>query len=155
MATGEQALPAERPAAVIGYTAGVFDLFHAGHLNHLRLAREHCDYLVVGVTTDELAEEAKGSRPVVSFLERMAILQSLRVVDHVVPQVSMDKAAVWATLTFDVLFVGDHLKGTDQWRGLEEQMHERGVRVVYLPSTYARTGTLLERGLPDLVADLV
>jgi glycerol-3-phosphate cytidylyltransferase len=139
---------------VIGYTAGVFDLFHAGHLNLLRRAREQCDFLIVGVTTDELATQVKGERPVVSFLERTAILQSVRFVDHVVPQTSMDKADVWATLTFDVVFVGDALKGTDTWQALEEQMAQHGARVIYLPSTFVRSGELLDRGYPDLVADL-
>lgn len=131
----------------------MFDLFHAGHLNLLRQARGLCDFLIVGVTTDELAEQVKGELPIVSFLERMAILQSLRYVDHVVPQTSMDKEAVWATLTFDMLFVGDALKGTDDWQALEERMAAHGARVVYLPSTFVRSGELLARGLPDLVAD--
>jgi glycerol-3-phosphate cytidylyltransferase len=147
-------LPAERRPGVIGYTAGVWDLFHAGHLNLLRQASELCDFLIVGVTTDELATEVKGEAPLVSFLERMAILQSIRYVDHVVPQTSMDKSAVWATLTFDVVFVGDALKGTDDWQALEEKMAGHGARVHYLPSTFVRGGELLERGLPDLIADL-
>ena len=144
-----------RPGGTIGYTAGVFDLFHAGHLNLLRQARSLCDFLIVGVTTDELAEEVKGSRPIVSFLERAAILQSVRYVDHVVPQTSMDKAAAWETLTFDVVFVGDVLKGTNEWPVLEEQMAAVGARVIYLPATFVRSGELLERGLPDLLADLI
>lgn len=139
---------------MIGYTAGVWDLFHAGHLNLLRQARAHCDFLIVGVTTDELAEQVKDERPIVSFLERMAIVQSMRYVDHVVPQTSMDKSAVWATLTFDVVFVGDNLKGTNEWQALEERMATHGARVHYLPSTFVREGALLARGLPDLIADL-
>jgi glycerol-3-phosphate cytidylyltransferase len=140
--------------APIGYTAGVWDLFHAGHLNLLRQARELCEFLVVGVTTDELAEQVKGEPPVISFLERMAIVQSIRYVDAVVPQTSMDKTAAWATLTFDVIFVGDALRTSGNWQQLEQRMAERGARVHYLPSTYVRGGELLERGLPDLDLDL-
>lgn len=138
---------------VIGYTAGVFDLFHVGHLNLLRHARERCDYLIVGVTTDDLAQETKGHRPLISLMERMAIVQSVRYVDHVVPQTSMDKLLTWHTLKFDLLFVGDTLRGTSEWQALDVRMTGVGVPVEFLPATYSRSGELLSRGLEDLVAD--
>jgi glycerol-3-phosphate cytidylyltransferase len=150
---GPPVLPEQRRHGVIGYTAGVFDMFHAGHLHLLKQARARCDYLVVAVTTDELALEGKGSAPVVPLLERMAIVQSMRYVDHVVPQLSPDKAAAWRTFGFDVLFVGDNVRDAPQWQRNAEEMAGLGVRLEFLPATYARSGELLERGLADLVAE--
>ncbi len=148
-------LPREwsRGSAVVGYTAGVFDLFHVGHLNLFRNARHQCDLLIAGVTTDDLAEQVKGERPVVPLIERSAIVSSIRYVDQVVPQVSTDKLAAWHALRFDVLFAGDNLIGTPLWVSIESQLAPVGVRVVYLPATHVRSGELLARGLEDLVAD--
>jgi len=146
-------LPERRRPAVIGYTAGVFDMFHVGHLHLLKQARARCDYLVVAVSTDELAVQTKGSRPVVPFFERMAIVQSMRYVDHVVPQVSFDKDAAWRTFGFDVLFVGDNLRESARWRQVAEQMDALGVLLEFLPATFTRDGRLLERGALDLVAE--
>ncbi len=144
-------LPATR--TLVGYTAGVFDMFHVGHLNLFRHARASCGFLIVGVTTDELAEARKGVRPVIPLIERMAILQHVRYVDHVVPQASIDKLEAWEVLKFDVLFVGDNLRGATGWTTVEQEMAEVGVDVVYLPATHVRTGDLLSRGLQDLVSD--
>ncbi len=146
-------LPATRRHGVLGYTAGVFDMFHMGHLRLLREARQRCDYLIVGVTTDELALEVKGAAPVVPFLERIAIVQSMRYVDHVVAQLSMDKAFAWQTFGYDVLFVGDNNRGTAQWDATEHDVSTLGVQVQYLSATHERSGQLLERGLQDLVAE--
>jgi len=143
-----------RPArTLVGYTAGVFDMFHVGHLNLFRHARDQCGFLIAGVTTDELAQAQKGERPVIALVERMAIVQHVRHVDHVVPQSSMDKVEAWEVLKFDVLFVGDNLRGTGDWPDVERQMSELGVSVVYLPATHMRSGALLSRGLTDLVSD--
>ncbi len=137
------------PPVRLGYTAGVFDLFHVGHLNLFAAARRLCDFLIVGVTTDELAAETKGESPVIPLLERMAIVQSVRHVDHVVPQVSLDKTAAWSALKFDILFAGDNLRGSATWHVQEQAMERLGVQVTYLPATYVRKGQLLERGLED------
>ncbi len=134
---------------VIGYTAGVFDMFHIGHLNLLVNARERCDHLIVGVTTDDLAEQVKGERPVIPLRERMEIVQSMRYVDAVVPQESMDKLEAWQTLHFDVLFVGENVQGPE-WRGWESELAVVGARVAYLPATLDREGRLLERTASDL-----
>ena len=128
-------------------------MFHAGHLHLLKGARSRCDFLVVAVSTDELATQTKGSAPVVPFFERMAIVQSMRYVDHVVPQVSFDKGAAWRTFGFDVLFVGDNLADTPRWRQVADDMDALGVRLEFLPATYTRDGRLLERGPLDLVAE--
>ncbi len=140
------------PTPRIGYTAGLFDMFHAGHLNLLRTARLRCNFLVVGVTTGACAEQT-GRRPVVPMLERLAIVQSVRHVDHVVPQASRDKLLAWRSLQFDVLFVGDALRHEAQWQAVDRDLREVGSCVEFLPSTYRRTGELLVRGLADLVAD--
>lgn len=146
-------LPAPRRRGVVGYTAGVFDMFHMGHLHLLKQARARCDYLIVGVTTDELALESKGSPPVVPLLERMAIVESMRYVDHVIPQLSWDKVQAWQTFAYDVLFVGDNLRGTPQWDLNEREMARLGVRLEYLAATFGRSGHLLDRGLADLVSE--
>ncbi len=137
----------------VGYTAGVFDLFHVGHLNLLRQARERCGLLIVGVTSDELAKQLKGSIPVLPLLERMMIVQSVRYVDYVIPQMVPDKSEAWQTLQFDVLFAGSNLQGTPIWEEVEQDMERLGVHVVYLPATHLRSGRLLDRGLQDLVPD--
>ena len=92
---------------IIGYTTGVFDLFHVGHLNILKRAREQCDFLIVGVSTDELVEQYKNKRPVICYQERMEIVKAIRYVDRVVPQTSRDKLAAWKEHRFDKMFVGD------------------------------------------------
>lgn len=145
----------ERSAAptLVGYTAGVFDMFHMGHLNLFRAASERCGLLIAGVTTDELALQQRGERPVIPLIERMALVQHVRYVDHVVPQSTVDKTEAWEVLRFDVLFAGDNLRGTPRWLEVEREMAEVDVRVVYLPATHVRSGELLSRGLRDLVAD--
>ena len=95
----------------VGYTTGVFDLFHIGHLNILRRAKEQCDYLIVGVSTDELVEKEKQKRPVIPYEERVAIVEAIRYVDVVVPQVNKDKLAAYKRLKFDAMFVGSDWKG--------------------------------------------
>ena len=95
----------------------------------------------------------KGERPIIPFLERMAIVENVRYVDDVVPQVSADKLLAWDALRFDVLFAGDNMQGSPGWDDLESDLAVVGVNVVYLPATHVRTGELLARGLKDLVAD--
>lgn len=120
---------------VTGYTTGVFDMFHVGHLNLLRRARAGCDRLVVGVTTDELALARKGRAPVIPLAERMAILSELRCVDEVVRQEDMDKRAAWERLHFRRMFVGDDWKGHPRWCALEAEFAPLGVEIVYFPYT--------------------
>ena len=112
-----------------GYMAGVYDLFHVGHLNILRRAKEQCDYLIVGVSTDELVENYKHKKPVISFEERCEIVKAIRYVDEVVPQIDRDKYAAWERLRFHRMFVGD------DWKGKQDFLKEEGEEVVYLPNT--------------------
>lgn len=128
---------------IIGYTTGVFDLFHIGHLNILRRAKEQCDYLIVGVSTDELCESYKHKAPIIPFEERRAIVEAIRYVDEVVPQHDRDKYAAWQRLHFDRMFVGDDWKGTPLFEELEKQFAEVGVEIVYFPYTKGTSSTTL------------
>ncbi len=127
---------------IIGYTAGVFDLFHIGHLKLLQNARALCDKLIVGVTTDELVAY-KFRKAVIPFSERLEIVRSIRYVDAVIPQETMDKFVTWQKLKFDVMFVGDDWYNTEKWQQLDEQFAQAGVRIVYFPYTKGTSSTLL------------
>ena len=129
----------------IGYTTGVFDLFHIGHLNILKRARLECDHLIVGVTTDELAEKAKSQKPFIPFQERMDLVESVKYVDEVVPQTSYDKMEAWNNLKFDLMFVGDDWKGTEQWINIEQDFSKIGVEIIYFPYTTHTSSTILRR----------
>ncbi len=128
---------------VIGYTTGVFDLFHVGHLNLIRRARENCDRLIVGVSTDEVVEEYKGHRPIIPYAERVEIVKAIRWVDEVVPQTTMDKFAAWEKLRFNRLFHGNDWKGSAMYNEVEAKLAAVGVEVVYFPYTQGTSSTLL------------
>lgn len=132
---------------IIGYTTGVFDLFHIGHLNILRRAKEQCDYLIVGVSTDELVEQYKNKRPIISFEERCEIVKAIRYVDEVVPQKDREKFAAWERLKFHKMFVGDDWKGSALFTQLEEQFKPHGVEIVYFPYTKGTSSTFLKETL--------
>jgi len=137
---------------IVGFTSGVYDLFHIGHVNILRNAKSMCDKLIVGVTTDELVSyKKKGS--VIPFEERTEIVRSNRYVDAVVPQDNMDKFETWKKLRFDVMFVGDDWYASDKWKELEQMFSEVGVRVVYFPYTKGTSSTLLNEVLLKIRSD--
>ncbi|WP_107851292.1 adenylyltransferase/cytidyltransferase family protein [Oceanimonas marisflavi] len=127
----------------IGYTTGVFDLFHIGHLNLLRRARLECDYLIVGVTTDELAFSRKNKKPIIPFHERLEIVENIKFVDEVLPQTSMDKMKAWKNIKFDKMFVGDDWKGSPTWKTIESDFKKVGVEIIYFPYTQHTSSTLL------------
>lgn len=133
----------------LGYTTGVYDLFHIGHLNLLMRAKEQCDFLVVGVTTDNLVSY-KSKRAVIPFEERIEIIRALRCVDMVIPQNSMDKFRAWEALKFDAMFVGDDWKGTETWKNYEQQFSPLNVDIVYLPYTLHTSSTKLRDALNAL-----
>ncbi|TNM61044.1 adenylyltransferase/cytidyltransferase family protein [Streptomyces sp. NP160] len=135
---------------ITGYTTGVYDLFHIGHLRLLERAKEHCDRLVVGVTTDQLSLAVKGKTPVIPFDERRAIVSALSCVDEVVPQTSMNKREAWEAVRFDVMFVGDDWRGTPKWVALEEEFASLGVRIEYFAYTDHTSSTLLRAALSTL-----
>jgi glycerol-3-phosphate cytidylyltransferase len=127
----------------LGYTAGVFDLFHIGHLNILKKAKEYCDELIVGVSTDELVANYKNKVPVIPYEERVAIVSAIKYVDKVVPQVNRNKFEAWEKLKFDVMFVGDDWKGSKLFTEVEQQFKEVGVDIVYFPYTQGTSSTIL------------
>jgi len=127
---------------IIGYTTGVFDLFHIGHLKLLKRAKSLCDYLIVGVSTDELVRY-KHKSPVIPFEERIEIVQSIKYVDVTVPQENMNKFEAWKKLKFDVMFVGDDWYNTEKWEKFEKQFNEVGVKIIYLPYTKGTSSTLI------------
>lgn len=120
---------------IIGYTTGVYDMFHIGHLNVIARAKEKCDYLIVGVSTDELVIREKNKTPVIPYEERVAIVAALKYVDRVVPQLDKNKRAAWERYHFNKMFVGSDWKGTLQWQKFEEEFAPLGVEIVYLPHT--------------------
>ena len=128
---------------IIGYTTGVYDMFHIGHLNILRRAKEQCDFLIVGVSTDELVQKEKNKTPIISFEERVEIIKELRCVDMVVPQYNKDKVQAWNEHRFDKMFVGSDWKGTPQWNLFEEQFKPLNVEIIYLPHTEGISSTIL------------
>lgn len=138
---------------VIGYTTGVFDLFHIGHLNLLRNAKGMCDKLIVGVSTDELVEQYKNKSTVIPFHERIEIVRSLKFVDSVIPQESRNKLEAWGKIKFDVMFVGDDWFKSNKWKELDEEFQDRGVRIVYFPYTKGTSSTLINEVLSDLRGD--
>ena len=132
---------------VIGYTTGVFDMFHIGHLNILRRAKEQCDFLVVGVSTDELVEQDKNKTPIIPFEERCAIVAAIRYVDKVVSQPDKNKFAAWKKYHFQKMFVGSDWKGTPQWLKFEEEFKSVDVEIVYLDHTDGISSTILREKL--------
>lgn len=130
---------------IIGYTTGVFDMFHIGHLNILRRAKEQCDFLIVGVSTDELVQKEKNKTPIICFDERCAIVEAMKYVDKVVPQLDKNKFAAWEKYKFNKMFVGSDWKGTPQWDNFEKQFSPIGVEIVYLEHTDGISSTLLRK----------
>lgn len=140
---------AHRSAArsVVGYVPGGFDMFHIGHLNVLRAAREQCDVLVVGVASDASLMSMKGRRPVIPFTERLEIVRAIGLVDEAVEDVSQDKRIAWARTHFDVLFKGDDWKGTSKGERLERELADVGARVIYVPYTLRTSSTMLRAAI--------
>ena len=126
----------------IGYTTGVYDMFHIGHLNLLKRAKKQCDYLIVGVTTDKLVEY-KNKTPIIPYKERKQIVESIKYVDKVVPQDNMDKYEACKRLNANVIFVGDDWKGTEKWNKIEEELKIINVDVIYFPYTKSTSSTIL------------
>lgn len=136
---------------IIGYTTGVYDMFHIGHLNIIKHAKEQCDYLIVGVSTDELVRHEKNKTPVIPYEERAAIVEALKYVDKVVPQKDKNKFGAWEKYHFDKMFVGSDWKGTPAWNKYEEQFASIGVEIVYLQHTDGISSTQLTEVIKDLL----
>lgn len=133
----------------IGYTTGVYDMFHIGHLNILRRAKELCEILVVGVTTDELCYKRKQKYPIINEKDRMAIVEAIRYVDKVVPQSDMEKIRPVKELGVDVVFVGSDWKGTNAWNQYEKDFAAVSCTVVYLDHTDGISSSSLREKLNE------
>jgi len=131
----------------VGYTAGVYDLFHIGHLNILKQAKEMCEHLIVAISTDELVEDYKGKKPVIPYNERVAIVEAIKYVDEVVPQEDRDKYGAFERLNFNVMFVGDDWKGSSLFEETQKRFNSVGVDIVYFPYTQGTSSTMLTEAL--------
>ncbi|BEI21829.1 adenylyltransferase/cytidyltransferase family protein [Vibrio fluvialis] len=134
---------------IVGYTSGVFDLFHIGHVNILRNAKSMCDKLVVGVTVDELVMY-KGKRAVIPYHERIEVVRACRYVDVAIPQLNMDKVAAAKKNHASYLFVGDDWYATEKWDKFEAELAEVNCKVIYFPYTEGTSSTLINQTLNDL-----
>ena len=139
---------------VIGYTTGVFDLFHIGHLNILRNAKAMCDKLIVGITIDELLLKRKKKKPVIPFTERCEIVRNIKCVDVVIAQENMNKFEARKKLRFDMMFVGDDWNHHQKWKKFEDKFKDVGVRIVYFPYTKDTSSTLINKVLTERRKDL-
>lgn len=133
---------------LIGYTAGVFDLFHIGHLNLLKNAKGMCDKLIVGVTTDDLVLY-KGKHSMIPFQDRIEIVRSIKYVDAVVPQDNMDKLTMCKKLGASYLFVGDDWYATEKWKQYEKEFSEAGIKIIYFPYTKGVSSTKITEALKN------
>lgn len=129
--------------AKIGYTQGVYDMFHIGHLNLLMHAKEHCDYLVVGVNSDKLVRDYKNKNAVVNEVDRARIISAIKYVDKCVIVDSLDKIEQWNKYNFDEIYIGSDWKGNERWKKTEEELAKVGSKVVYLEYTEGVSSTFL------------
>ena len=137
-----------KKAFKIGYTTGVFDLFHVGHLTLLKNAKALCDHLIVGVTTDDLVSY-KGKSAVISYADRASVVEGIRYVDQVIPQRELDKVIAWKKLKYDVLFVGDDWYDSPVWQSYERELSEFNVEVVYFPYSESVSSTKINEVLQE------
>jgi glycerol-3-phosphate cytidylyltransferase len=136
----------------IGYAPGAFDLLHIGHLDLFRQAKSHCDFLIVGVASDEIVLEYKGALPVIPLPERLEIIRSIRSVDAAFPAMTWNKRQLRDIMRFDILFKGDDWKGTEKGNRLERQLESVDVEIIYVPRMIATSSTTLRRSMQTLEA---
>ena len=132
---------------IIGYTQGTFDMFHIGHLNLIRNAKRHCDYLIVGVNKDELVESYKNKRPIIPLEERVEIVRAISYVDEVIATDTLDKTKIWEKVHFDEIYIGDDWKGNERWEKTGKEMEQLGAKLVFLPYTKDTSSTMLREKL--------
>ena len=133
----------------VGYTDGVYDLFHVGHLNMIQTAKKYCDYLIVGVHGDAVVQEYKKRVPIINENDRKRIIESIKGVDKAVINRFRDKVKLWELCHFDVVFIGDDWKGTERWNQFEKVLGELGVDVVYVPYTKGISTTEIRRKIME------
>ena len=133
----------------IGYTDGVYDMFHVGHLNMIKEAKKHCDFLIVGVHSDEIVEGYKHRKTIINEKDRREIVEAIRYVDKAVINRTRDKMELWSLHKFDVVFIGDDWKGTERWNNFEKVLGEVGVSVEYIPYTKGISTTKIRETLSE------
>ena len=131
----------------IGFTDGVYDMFHVGHLNMIKEAKKHCDYLIVGVHSDEIVEGYKNRKTVINENDRREIIEAIKYVDKAVINRTRDKLKLFEEHHFDVVFIGDDWKGTERWNNFEKVLGEVGVSVEYIPYTKGISTTQIREKL--------
>ena len=134
---------------LVGYTTGVYDLFHVGHLNMLRNASSLCDKLIVGVSTDELVKY-KFKKAVIPFKERIKIIRSIKYVAVAIPQADTNKVLAWKKIKYNILFVGDDWYGEKKWKDYEKILEKKDVKIIYFPYTKGTSSTILNNTLKKL-----
>ena len=134
---------------IIGYTQGTYDMFHIGHLNLIKNAKNHCDYLIVGVNSDDLVETYKNKKTIIPIEERVAIIEELKSVDKVIICDTLDKISIAKEMNINKIFIGDDWKGNPRWEKTKQEMAEIGVEVVFLPHTDGTSSTMLREKLSD------
>lgn len=135
---------------IIGYTAGVFDLFHIGHLNLIKKAKQNCDYLIVGVNSDQLVQQYKNKTPVIPEEERLEIIKSLKYVDEAVLINTRDKLDAYKKYNFNKIFVGDDWKNHPSYNEAIDELKPYGVEFIFFPYTKATSSTIIKKVLLDL-----
>ncbi|MGN0938057.1 MAG: adenylyltransferase/cytidyltransferase family protein [Selenomonas sp.] len=128
----------------LGYTQGVFDMFHIGHLNLINHAKQQCKQLIVGVNADALVEQYKHKTPVIPEANRKAIVENLKAVDRCEVVTTLDKIVLYRQWKFDAIFIGDDWRGNERWRQTEIELARFGVKVIYLPYTHDISSTKLK-----------
>lgn len=128
----------------IGYTTGVYDLFHVEHLHILKQAKEMCDYLIVGVSTDELVRNYKGKDPVIPFEQRVEIVSAIKYVDKVIPQTTFDKSIAWEKEKFNVIFHGSDWNNSPLYKDNESKLKPKGVDFIYFPYKRGLSSTIIK-----------
>jgi glycerol-3-phosphate cytidylyltransferase len=131
--------------SIIGYTSGVFDLFHVGHVRILKKAKSLCDRLIVAVSTDNLVKKYKNKYPIISQKERIEIVKNNKYVDYVITQNSLNKFLSWKKLKYDVMFVGDDWYATKKWKDMDREFKKLGVKIIYLPYTKGTSSTKINK----------
>lgn len=129
----------------VGYTQGVYDMFHIGHLNLINNAKAMCEILIVGVNSDRLVEKYKNKRAIIPEHDRAEIVRNIKAVDKCIIADTLDKTSSWETLHYDAIFIGDDWKGNERWKKTEEELSQFGVDVVYLPHTEGVSSSMLRK----------
>ena len=137
---------------VIGYTTGVYDLFHVGHRNLFKNAKGMCDKLIVEVTVDELVQY-KGKNSMIPFEDRIELVRSCKYVDAAVPQYDMDKLTACKKLGATYLFVGDDWYGTEKWKKYDKDFAKEGIKIIYFPYTKGISSTKIQAALDAVRKD--